>query len=213
MNSHSAFDQLVQNMERQCQPSLAEREAERIDRELRKTERADRILRELERADRLSRDLHGETASSMLSKRPFDSLVDSQEVLSRLAQEVLTPRTDLIFSNHSPPAFSDPMKWLNDLRIPVKSMESQLSKLPLPEFPKNHTLAELEQMSDDEIRAVLNGNVSIKTVQLARHVREMRHLEQVMQPHWSLTPTFWWLVASVILTAIGIVVGIVLTAR
>lgn len=47
-------------------------------------------------------------------------------------------------------------------------------------------------MSDDEIREVLGGNASIITVQLARHVREMRQLERMSQPHWSVLDVLVW---------------------
>ena len=59
MNSHSAFDQLVQNAQRQIkehQPNLALREWERMDRQLRDAERIDRMTSEMDRIARITRE-------------------------------------------------------------------------------------------------------------------------------------------------------------
>ena len=117
MNSYSAFDQLVQNAQRQfesCQPSLALREWEQMDRQLRDAEHIDRMSREIDRIARITREteLFRECAEPAVSRhaenlqfheklraseesmrqvysQPFvDSLVRTQEVLSRLTTQV-----------------------------------------------------------------------------------------------------------------------------
>lgn len=110
MNSYSAFYQLIQRQVESCQPSLAEREWERMDRAFPNAERFDRITGEMDRIARLTRETElfrdrAETAVSRYTEnlqfheklraseetmrrvysQPFvDSLVRNQEVLSRL---------------------------------------------------------------------------------------------------------------------------------
>ncbi len=200
MNPYDPFNELApQNINAATNFTL--RELEGTDRRLQ--ELKDGVLRALDHAYRANHDLgfDGEMASGALptqeftegvdAKRPFDSVIESQEALSRRMQEVITPQPDLIFRDPAPPTFRDPLKWLSYLQIPIKPI-GKLPKFTLPAFPESRTLAELQQMSDDEIQAFLGGNVSSNTVQMALHVLEKRH------PHWSLTWTFWWVVLSVI---------------
>jgi hypothetical protein len=101
MNPNSAFDQLVQRQFEVCQPSLAHREWERMDRELREIERIDRMARDMERVATIARqaELQREQAEIAMSRhaetlraceetmrkvysQPFiDSLVRTQQFL------------------------------------------------------------------------------------------------------------------------------------
>jgi hypothetical protein len=123
------------------------------------------------------------------------------------ATETLSPFTrhleemDAITRAREQAVPEDPMQWINDLRIPIDRIETHLPEI---HFPESHSLAELEQMPDDEIRALLDRDVSINTVQIALRVLAMRHLERATRPHWTVLGTFW---SSVITGAIGVAIG------
>jgi hypothetical protein len=101
MNPNSAFDQLVQRQFEVAQPSLAHREWERMDRQLREFERIDRMTRDMDRVATIVREteLQRERAEIAMSRhaetlraceetmrkvysQPFvDSLVRTQQFL------------------------------------------------------------------------------------------------------------------------------------
>jgi hypothetical protein len=87
MNPHSAFDELVQRQSDACQPSLAHREWERMDRQLREMERIDRMAREMDRVARIATETallraRAEIAMRRVFSQTFvNSLVRTQQVL------------------------------------------------------------------------------------------------------------------------------------
>lgn len=85
MNPHSAFDQLVQRQFDACQPSLAHREWERMDRQLREMERVDRMARDMDRVARIAREtaLQREHAEIAMS-RHAEILRASEETMRRV---------------------------------------------------------------------------------------------------------------------------------
>jgi hypothetical protein len=189
------------------------RQAERMDRmlqEMDRVNRVDQMCRELRFQDEIARCAQPPCTTQELierATRPFNSLIESQETLSRLMKGVVvTPPPALTFQDISPSAImpEDPMQWVNDIRIPVERIETDLPQFQLPDLPESRSLAELQQMSDNEIRTFLDGNISINTVQMALRILAMRHLERATRPHWSVTWTFWLVVASVIIGAIGV---------
>ena len=97
---------------------------------------------------------------------------------------------------------------MSNMRFSVR-----LPKLTLPKFPDSRSLKQLEQMSDEEIRDFLGGNVHVNTVQMALHVLTTRKLAKLTRPHWSMTPMFWLVVASMIVGVIGVLLQLLSLSR
>jgi hypothetical protein len=102
------------------------------------------------------------------------------------------------------------MAWINDLRIPVRRFDTLLPEIKLPKIPASRALAELHQMSDDEIQNFLDsdlkdaGPLAIIAVQLALHELAMRRLDRATRPNWSQIWMFWLVVGSFIAAVITV---------
>jgi hypothetical protein len=141
------------------------------------------------------------------SQRDFDPLIESPEAILKLTQQLAPPQFDFTFPDTSPPAVmvEDSTRWLDNLQFPIERI-----KAPLPDFafPEGCTLAHLQQMSDDEIRAFVDGNPSLIAVQLVLHELAMRRIDRAARPHWSVIWTFWLVLASVLIGAIGVLLAL-----
>lgn len=169
------------------------REAERARIMMREMDRVNSVVREIERAEAATREvLRAETMIREVDQA--NATIRELDRANAMAREIQATE------------FTLPDDWLENVRIPVKSIGSE--RLPLPEFPESRTLAEFQEMSDDEIRTFLDDNPSLVSVQLALHELAMRRLDRATRPHWSVTPTFWLVVASVAVAVIGVLLVI-----
>lgn len=182
---------------------------------IREMERVNRLTKEIDWTNRITHEVQPfeHTACEL---NPLENIVHEQEALSRRIQELTAPLPEfrlpnVLLPDMAPPVFTPPkitpedsMRWLNDLRVPVDRMEMHLPDFA---FPEGCTLARLRQMSDEDIQAFVDGNPSLIAVQKALHELEMRHIDRATRPHWSVTWTFWFVLISTIIGAIGVIIG------
>jgi hypothetical protein len=125
-------------------------------------------------------------AMTSAARNPFSRHCEQMEALARIAK----------------PTSPDLMQLLGDAPFPVERFD--LSEIPFPEFPESRTLAELQEMDDDELGEFLGGNVSVTTAMLGIRELTRRQLNEVTRPHWSVIWTFWLVLISAIIGAIGV---------
>ena len=162
---------------------LMMREMDRVNSVVREIERAEAATREILRADSLTREI--DQANAMI--RELDRA-------NAVAGEMCQAKPEL------------PADWLSNVRIPLK--QRSWEDIPFPDFPKNRTLAEFQEMPDADIREFLDDNPSLISVQLALHELEMRRLDRATRPHWSVTPTFWLVLGSLVAAVVGVLLMI-----
>ena len=80
-------------------------------------------------------------------------------------------------------------------------------------MPKRTSANSLKAMSDDELLDALSGNdgskgmVTMQYLQAISAELQRRAIEKASHPHWSVTPSFWLLVTSVLLSLTAIVLA------
>jgi hypothetical protein len=180
-------------------------------------DQAEPLKHELDQIDRVSRDLVQDKIAEFvlpsttiellgqLTTGPFDSLIAEQEIFSKQLRDLNMP-PDITSSLLTPPNNTSENLFgaLNDLRIPVDRMEVNFPDFA---FPEGCTLASLQKMSDEEIQAFVDKNPSLIALQKALHELEMRRIDRATRPHWSVTWTFWLVLISTVIAAVGVVVG------
>jgi hypothetical protein len=96
-------------------------------------------------------------------------------------------------------------------------------KIPRFEVPKienlkleivDLTVAQVKAMSDEELLKLLSGESDLDGIipqplqQLITSELLARGLAKASKPHWSVVPSFWMLIATVLLTLVGAVAAI-----
>ncbi len=107
----------------------------------------------------------------------------------------------------------DPFKL--NINIPQFAMpDIRIPKMPEIEVAEI-TAADIKAMKDDEIIQILTGEkdmgamIDLGTRQVLTNELMTRTIKQASKPHWSVMPSFWLLVATVVLTALALVVAFV----
>lgn len=201
MSPHGNFgEHLVRELER---ADRVRREIERVNREV---ECAQRVTQELTASAGMARELHEiNRLTSEVGDAMRRDILDGQHAVQEMLREQEIARSILTAPIPKPPKLPGPdemMERLANLRIPVERFDLDLPEI---EWPESRTLAEFQQMSDQEIRAFLDDHPSLISVQTGLHVLSTRELHRATKPHWSVGPTFW---IAVIATIIGIVVAL-----
>lgn len=142
-----------------------------------------RLISEVQQIERIRREIEPITTQSLIA---------AQEAVSKVIKEAvalpqITPE--------------ESMRRLDDLRFPVNRFDVDLPEF---DFPKGQSLSALQQMSDEEIHAFLDDNPAPIAALKGLHELMKRHLNQVTRPHWSVSWTFWLVVASLIAALINI---------
>jgi len=98
----------------------------------------------------------------------------------------------------------DALRDLSKMRIEVPTIK-------MPELKTDsRSLAELKRISDEEIRAFIDGDLSdgafipVIPIQMALHELAMRQIERATKPHWSVLWTFWLVLASFVTALVGV---------
>jgi UPF0716 family protein affecting phage T7 exclusion len=91
----------------------------------------------------------------------------------------------------------------------------EMPRFEMPEIEVvDLTVAQLKAMSDGELLKLLSGESDLKGMiplplqQLITSELLARGLAKASKPHWSVVPSFWMLIATVLLALAGVVVAI-----
>lgn len=140
------------------------------------------IVREVQRASEASR----LTAQIVSQSQLWPGVVES---VQRASAEI----TALISGSAKPTEL--PGDWPKNYRLPVECASYAVDVNDVDLFITT-ALAAFQDLSDDEIVAALDGDVSLKTTLFGVCELTARRIERAMEPHWTVTWEFWLVVAS-----------------
>lgn len=91
-----------------------------------------------------------------------------------------------------------------DFLYAIDRVQTDLVELPKEQQDQIRRLyrAQLKERQDE------NARVASEKASAQRHEEISRRLDELKNPHWSITPNFWMTAAILILTFIGVVVAI-----